>query len=162
SGLTLDQGPQATPRFQALNAEGVGFTGAVNLMRTAQGFGTVQRLCVTSTVGAGGTQLYVNGQRQGRRERGAAGLRIDPVWVGGRYYTNGAPPFPRGFLDGDIAEVLVYDRVLTEPERAAVDAYLAAKHIAKRLITRTPKPTVGKPLIRVANAPPVQMFVPGF
>ena len=32
-------------------------------------------------------------------------------------------------LDGDIAEILWYDGVLSAPDRAAVEAYLQAKHI---------------------------------
>jgi putative heme-binding domain-containing protein len=162
TGLTLDQGPQATSRFQSLNPEGAGFIGAVNLMHEEHEFGTVQRLCVTSTPGADGTRLYINGQFNGQRKRAPSVLRMDQVWVGVRYYTNGGPPPPRGFLDGDMAEVLVYDRVLTEAERTAVESYLAVKHGEKRKLTRAPKPVVGKPLIGVAKTPPVQMVVPGF
>ena len=39
---------------------------------------------------------------------------MDQLTVGARYYTNGGPPQVRGFLAGDIAEVLIYDRVLSE------------------------------------------------
>ncbi len=127
SGLTIDQGPAASSRLQALNVEGAGFGGALNLLRTPPPFGTVQRFCVESAVGAGGTKLYVNGQLAGRRDRRDALLHMDRVTVGARFYTNGGPPAVRGFLDGDILEVLIYDRVLSGAERSAVEQYLAAR-----------------------------------
>src|SRR5947207_482884 len=69
SGLTIDQAWLGTTRFESLNVEGAGFGGAVNLLGEAADFGTVQRLCVTSEVGRGGTRLYVNGKPAGRRDR---------------------------------------------------------------------------------------------
>jgi putative heme-binding domain-containing protein len=162
SGLTIDQGWAGSTRFESLNVEGAGFGGAVNLLTAGGEFGTVQRLCVTSAVGAGGTQLYVNGKPAGRRDRTESTLRMDQLTVGARFYTNGGPPQVRGFLDGDIAEVLVYDRVLSDAERAAVEQYLVAKHGNQRKIA-IPRPVgAGKPLVTVANPPPVQMLVPGF
>jgi hypothetical protein len=91
SGLTLDLGPGASARFQYLNVEGAGFVGAANLLTGAAEFGTVQRLCVTSTVGAGGTRLYVNGKAAGQRDRGPSTLYLDQITLGARFYTNGGP-----------------------------------------------------------------------
>jgi len=162
SGLTVDQGPGASPRFQSLNVEGAGFGGAANLLREASDFGTVERLCITSAVGAGGTKLYVNGKPAEQRDRGDSTLRMDQLTVGTRYYTNGGPPQVRGFLDGDILEVLIYDRILSETDRAVVEKYLAAKHGERRKVALPPRRTAGKPLVTVANPPPVQVLVPGF
>src|SRR5207249_7888168 len=144
------------------NVEGAGFGGAVNLLREASDFGTVQRLCITSTVGLGGTRLYVNGKPGGRRDRSDSTLRMDQLTVGARFYTNGGPPEVRGFLEGDILEVLVYDRVLADAERAAVEKYLVAKHGDRRKIVVPRSPAAGKPLVSVAYPPPVQMLVLGF
>jgi putative heme-binding domain-containing protein len=162
SGLTIDQGWAGTTRFESLNVEGAGFGGAVNLVTEAAEFGTVQRLCVTSEVGRGGTKLYVNGKPAGRRDRSESTLRMDQLTVGARYYTNGGPPQVRGFLEGDILEVLVYDRVLSDAERAAVEKYLAAKHGDRRKVAVPRWPAAGKPLVSVAHPPPVQVLVPGF
>jgi putative heme-binding domain-containing protein len=162
SGLTIDQGGLGTSRFESLNVEGAGFGGAVNLLGEAAEFGTVQRLYVTSRVGRDGTRLYVNGQPAGRRDRADSTLRMDQLTVGARFYTNGGPPQVRGFLEGDILEVLIYDRVLTDTERAAVEKYLAAKHGDRRKIVVPRSPAAGKPLVSVANPPPVQVLVPGF
>src|SRR5207244_3597513 len=116
------------------NPEGAGFGGATNLLRESWDFGIVQRLAVTSTVGPGGTRLHVNGKLQGRRDRGDSTLHMDRFTVGARFYTNGGQPQVRGFLDGDILEVLLYSRSLTDDERDEVDRYLAARHGNQRRI----------------------------
>jgi putative heme-binding domain-containing protein len=162
SGLTLDQGPFNTPQFQWVNPEGAGFLGAVNLMKSSHPFGSVVRLCCTSAIGAGGTKLFVNGQPEGQRDRAASNVRMDEIRVGARNYEIGGAPLVRGFLDGDVAEVLIYDRVLSADERAAVDGYLATKYGPARTVPLPPRAVGGKPLVAVANPPPVQMFVPGF
>ncbi|MCI0455870.1 MAG: ThuA domain-containing protein [Gemmataceae bacterium] len=162
SGLTIDQGPGVTARFQSLNVEGAGFVGAANLLQDGSEFGTVQRLCITSTPGAGGTRLYVNGKPAGQRDRRDSTLRMDQLTVGARFYTNGGPPQVRGFLEGDVLELLIYDRVLSKAERERVETYLAARHGDRRKVAIPQRPTVGKPLVRVTNPPPVQVLVPGF
>jgi putative heme-binding domain-containing protein len=162
SGLTIDQGPGASPRFQALNVEGAGFGGAVNLLREAADFGAMQRLCVTTQSKTGGARLFVNGNPAGQRDRSPSTLFIDQLIVGARYYTNGGPPQVRGFFDGDLLELLIYNRVLGEAELRAVDNYLAAKHGNDRKVGIPRRPTEGKPLVHMANPPAAQMFVPGF
>jgi glucose/arabinose dehydrogenase len=162
SGLTIDQGPGFSLRFQALNVEGAGFQGAVNLVKDGSDFGTVQRFCVTSAVGAGGTKLYLNGKLAGQRDRGGSTFHMDRLTVGARYYTNGGPPQVRGFLEGDILEILMYNRVLSDAERAYVEKYLAARHGDRRKIALPSRLAAGKPLVSVANPPPVQLLVPGF
>ncbi len=161
TGLTVDQGGEATPRFQSINPEGGGFSGAANLLRDAADFGVVQRLCIAATPGEKGVELFSNGRLQGARRRGAAALKLDELRVGARYYTNGGPPEPRGFLEGDIAELLLFDRRLTDAERGAIDEYLAQKYAAAPTIAR-PGPRVGKRLAALANPPAVQVFMPGF
>jgi putative heme-binding domain-containing protein len=162
SGLTLDQGFASSPRFQSLNPEGAGFGGAVNLLKDAFDFGTVQRLTVTSAVGPGGTKLYLNGKLQGARDRADSVLHMDRVTVGARFYTNGGPPQVRGFLEGDILEVLVYSRALDDDERRAVDGYLRARHGSLRTVALPARADGGRRLVSVPNPPPVQMLVPGF
>src|SRR5262245_59472786 len=162
SGLTLDLGPFASGRFETFNAEGAGFGGAANLLKGASPFGTVQRLAVTTAVGPGGTRVYLNGEPQGRRDRADSTLHMDRFTVGARFYTNGGPPEVRGFLDGDILDVLVYGRVLGDEERRAVDRYLAARHGHLRKVALPARPDGGRPLVSVPDPPPVQMLVPGF
>ena len=64
-------------------------------------------------------------------------LDVDRITVVARYF--GFPPAIRGFLDGDILQVLVYDRVLDEAERKEVEDYLTARTRAAR--ARSPPAT---------------------
>jgi putative heme-binding domain-containing protein len=162
TGLNIDQGTGPPQRFQVLNIEGAGCQGAKNLLREPLDFGAVARLCVTSAPGKDGVALWLNGQRQGARDRTATSLiRMDELIVGARYYTNGGPPQVRGVFDGDLAEILIYDRVLGDADRTAVEKYLTDKYGRVGKLP-PPGPLGGKPLVRVADPPPVQVLVPGF
>ena len=77
--------------------------------------------------------------------------------------TSGSRPTIRGFLDGDILQVLVYDRVLEEAERREVEAYLIAHDWPARRRSRgRARCAVASRWSSVPNPPPVQMLVPGF
>jgi putative heme-binding domain-containing protein len=103
--------------------------------------------------------LFLDGAATGKRKRQAGVLHMDDVTLGARFYSNTAePPQLTGFYDGDIAEVLFYDRVLTDDESKAVTTYLRDKYA--KLDAALPR--TGVPLRPVANPPAVQMFVPGF
>src|SRR5581483_788760 len=102
-------GPGFTGRFESLNVEGEGFSGADNLMTAPSDFGVVRRLTVTSTPGTGGTKLFVDGRPGRARDRKESVLEVDRLIVGARFF--GFPPSIRGFLEGDILQVLLYDRV---------------------------------------------------
>ena len=160
SGLTVDMGPGFTGRFDTLNVEGEGFGGIANLMSDTSEFGLVRRMTISSTRGPGGTKLQDDRQGGRSRDREGSILDIDRIIVGARFF--GFPPKTRGFLEGDILQVLLYDRVLDEVERRAVEAYLTARLGGPGPIVRPARPGVGKPLVAVRNPPPVQMLVPGF
>ena len=160
SGVTIDLGHGFTARFDTLNVEGEGFGGMLNLMAEPSEFGIIRRMTVTSLPGRGGTKLFVDGKEARSRDRGRSVLDVDRSTVGARYF--GFPPEIRGFLDGDILQVLVYDRVLEEAERRDVEAYLSARLAGKASVTRPRPLRGGKPLVSVPNPPAVQMLVPGF
>lgn len=163
SGFNLDMGPFATNRLLMLNIEGQGQQGARNLLVDPVDFGEVLRVCITTAPGPEETSLWVNGRPQGRRERTEdSTIRLDELVVGARLYTNGGPPEPRGFLEGDIAEVILYERMLPARERAQVEKHLAAKYGNIKQFSLPGGAIDGVPLVRVADPPPVQMFVPGF
>ncbi len=162
SGITVDLGPAATEGFDAVNVEGVGFGGARDLKARRTPLLQVMQLCVTSTVGAAGTKLYVDGQLAGQRDRTAGRISMDQLTLGARYYGNGEASRTQGFFTGEIAEVLVYDRVLNDQERAEVGTYLTAKYGVERTVDAPPAEAGYKPLAQVANPPMVQMLVPGF
>jgi hypothetical protein len=160
SGLTVDMGFGFTGKFDVLNVEGKGFGGMDNLMADPSGFGVVRRMTITSSPGRSGTKLWVDGRPGRVRDRKESVLDVDRLLSGARYY--GLPPIIRGYFDGDILEVLLYDRLLDDAERQEVEGYLAAKLGGKAPIVREGRPTIGKPLLAVKNPPAVQMLMPGF
>jgi hypothetical protein len=160
SGLTIDLGPFAAGNFDAINVEGSGFGGARDLKISAEPFLRFVRICATTKVGPKGVALYANGIEEGSRERQQSTIAMHQLVVGARYY--GVPPAIQGFFAGEIAEVLIFDRVLTDVERAEVDHYLAAKYADVEPIPPRSLVAGAKPLSYVLDPPPVQMFVPGF
>jgi putative heme-binding domain-containing protein len=163
TGLTIDLGPSGSARFDSLNPEGSGFGGAVDLLKNASDFGSFHTITVSTEAGAEGTRLFLDGAPQGQRERKPSTLWMDELTVGARCYSNTPePPHTQGFLDGLIAEVLVYDRALSEAERAQVEKYLGAKYAGLTAGMSDASAGDQKSLVAVTNPPPVQMFVPGF
>jgi putative heme-binding domain-containing protein len=163
SGMTIDQSFGFTPRFEVVNVEGAGFGGVQNLLRDASPFGTVRTMTVTSAPGAGGTKLFLDGKPQGQRDRGQTELRADQIVVGARCFSNEPrPPYVQGFFDGDVAEVIVYDRVLPEKQRRAVEAYLGEKYAKLALPPASSGEAGTKRLVTVPDPPPLQIFIPGF
>jgi putative heme-binding domain-containing protein len=161
SGFTIDMNGPASERLQQLNVEGKGFGRSRNLLKTAVPFGEFHTLAVSCQGEKEGVRLYFDGQDAGRRPRVLETFRFDHLVLGARCYSNTAdPPFLSGFLDGDIAEVLLYNRVLSDAELRAVHDYLGRKHAG--LSQAVAERDRGRILRAVANPPPVQMLVPGF
>jgi putative heme-binding domain-containing protein len=163
SGLNLDLGGTGTPRLQVVNAEGAGFHGQQNLLNdsAASNFGLWRVFTLNAGTGSNALKLFVDGQPQKARKRDAATMHMDELVVGARVYSNEAePPFVQSHLDGEIAEVLVFSRVLKDDERQKVEKYLTDKHAALRVPVNDP----GAPrsLEVVASPPAIQMLVPGF
>ncbi|HUE74854.1 MAG TPA: LamG-like jellyroll fold domain-containing protein, partial [Pirellulaceae bacterium] len=162
SGLTLDLHAFPSLNFSLLNLEGRGFGGAADLLTGDHPLGTFHVLAATLTPGKAGVKLFVDGKLNGQRDRADEPLRADELRIGVRHYSNTADPtFDQGFFEGDIAEVLVYDRLLSDTERNEVEKYLAAKH-AELLKLLPELAREGKPLVPVKDPPAVQMLVPGF
>ncbi len=160
SGVTVDLGAGSTMNFDLINVEGEGFGGMQNLLAEPSTFGVIRRMAVTSSPGPLGTKLYMDGKPARARDRTESVLDVDRIVVGARYF--GFPPAIQGFLDGDILQVLVYDRVLDDAERKGVEDYLAARTGGTGQITRPRPAKAGKPLVAVPNPPAVQMLAPGF
>jgi putative heme-binding domain-containing protein len=163
TGVTIDQNGPPSSQFNQLNVEGKGFGGAVNLMKETQPFSTFHVLAVRVKAGKAGVQLVVDGKSAGQRNRGPGPVRMDQITLGARFYSN-TPDSPswRGFLDGDIAEVLLYQRAVTDDELKEISAYLQAKAVLLNKHAPGLRSEGAMPLVAVANPPPVQMFVPGF
>jgi putative heme-binding domain-containing protein len=164
SGFCIDQGPFATPLFNQLNVEGRGFGGARSLLTTSGPFGNLHVLEATVDPKRKKVGLVVDGKAAGDRPFVPAPLTMDEFTLGARYYTNGpGPQQVRGYLSCDIAEILVYNRVLNDDESSRVREYLTTKHADLRRLLPATIPTAGGPTLKsIPNPPPVQVFVPGF
>jgi putative heme-binding domain-containing protein len=158
TGFTIDMNWPASTRFEQLNVEGKGFGGAVNLLDRALAFREFHTIEVHCRPGVKGVQLAVDGVRAGQRDRQAGVMALDELTLGARFYSNEPGPcYVQGFLKGDIAEVLLFDRVLSGEQHGKVRDYLARKHAGLT------KALGGKNFTRVVNKPPpVQVFPPGF
>jgi putative heme-binding domain-containing protein len=166
SGFTVDMDIAPSAQFEQLNVEGRGFGGAQNLLPTIAPFGTVHVIEVALDPSEKKVRLVLDGKRAGDRAFAPGRLRLDEITVGARYYTNGpGAQQVRGFLQGDISEVLLYNRVLSKDETQSVRRYLDGKYAhLKQSLPATLKLQApgGQPLVRVVNPPPVQCLVPGF
>ena len=90
-------------------------------------------------------------------------MELSEFLVGARWYSNDkTPPGPRGFFDGDIAEVIVYHRTLTNDQHALVERYLLDKYARYAREHQRRRYLGAKPLRTVANPAPVQCLMPGF
>jgi putative heme-binding domain-containing protein len=152
-GLSLGPGASSS-RFAALRVRGSAFNGDRGIPFEPGDLGRLRRFCVASTRGPAGTTLYADGKPIDRRDRGAQPIRVDRLTVGA-----GARG---GSLAGEIAEVILYDRLLTEVERGQVEQYLQARYDRLRPAPLPRPEAATRPVPLVANPPPVQMFAPGF
>ncbi|MBA3311827.1 MAG: ThuA domain-containing protein [Planctomycetaceae bacterium] len=161
SGFTIDQGGGATLAFNHLNVEGQGFGGAQNLMRSVTPFGTLHVFDVTISPKTRLVTLFDDGEAAGTRPFEPAPLSLDELTVGARHYGFGKIE-TQGWMTGDIAEILIYGRELSDDEKGRVREYLAAKHADLKLDLPGSITQEGIRLESIADPPPVQMFVPGF
>ena len=165
SGFNLDTGGAATDRLVALNAEGAGFAGEKNLLPQSLPSGRWHVFSLVAARGRDGVKLFLDGQAQGSRDRAAgSGLRLDEITLGARRFSHTAErPYVQGFYQGQLAEVIVFDRALPEAERQQVGHYLGEKYGALlRGIGGGSLREGAVPLVAVSNPPPVQVFAPGF
>ncbi|HEY0454775.1 MAG TPA: hypothetical protein VGE41_00260, partial [Verrucomicrobiae bacterium] len=173
-GLNIDLGVSGSSIFNNLNIEAAGAVGARSLMRTGVGFGefhvlaievgpkalSVDKATQNPNASTSSINLWLDNQAQESRERASVSLAADELVIGARIYSNTADlPYVQGFLDGSVAEVLLYDRALDEPARNQIAAYLSEKYKSLR---QGGGAGGFNPLIPVHSPPAVQMFVPGF
>jgi len=160
TGLTIDQGPMGSAKFNQLNVEGRGFGGWANLLKTG-GEKFHQLYAVEIRGDESAVRAVVNGTPAGERPRKPEPLSLEEITVGARYYTNGpGPQEVRGHARTDIAEVIVYGRALDAGEAKQVRDYLTAKHA--QLQQSPPPDGEGAALVPMENPPPAQVFLPGF
>ena len=167
SGLNFDFGPAATKDLSVLNVESAGAPGFRDLLTpgffnaTERPFADFHVFTLRSRAGKTGVEVFLDGFKGGERERAESEIALDQITIGSRFYSNdpNQPPYAQGFFDGAIADVLLYNRALSEDERRSVEQALLAKTVTLNALLRGTK---GHALETVKDPPAVQMFVPGF
>ena len=163
TGLTIDMGPNGTPRFTELNVEGKGFGAWQNLMKTGGPFGQLYQLETRGDPGLKSVRQFADGTLSGERLWVPAPLSLQEITVGARFYTNGpGKQEARGFARCDIAEILLFNRALPDDEAKKVRDYLTAKYATLKQSLPPDGDGRSETLVPVADPPPVQVFVPGF
>jgi len=166
SGMTIDLGPGPSFKFDQLNVEGKGFGGANDLLNSGSDFGTLHTIEAVFDGTAKQATLSLDGKLEGNRPFAPSEMSFDEVTVGARFCTNGpGPQAVRGPFQGDIAELLVYNRVLTNAETKNIRQYLNKKYekLAEELPGELkPASSGGVPLVKEENPPAIQMLQPGF
>ncbi len=163
SGFNIDLGGKATKEeMGSLNVEGAGFSGERDLLAdpvpVGAPFGAV------AVISADKVTESITGKAERPRTQDAI-MHADEIVIGARSYDNaGGTPSPRGFFQGDIFEVMVYDRALTDDEVAALRNYFASKYAGVVFIapSKVAKVAGSVPLVAEKNPPVIQPLVPGF
>ncbi len=129
SGINLDMGSGASVTFDCINLEGGKHPGQSQLKSIATPFG--QGCILGISTNNAQTRVFVNKSPQGIRFSNDGVCSLEEVRVGARIYENPPGKLPlveRGYLDGDISEVLFYQEELSTDERNAVHDYLHDKY----------------------------------
>jgi len=167
TGLNFDFGPAKTDQLSVLNVESGGATGFRDLLvpgvlnAAERPFGGFHVFTVRSRIAKGGIEVFLDGFKGGERDRLESHIGLDQMMLGARIYSNDGtqPPYAQGFFEGAIAEVLMYDRALSDEERQMVEQALLAKSVSLHALLSGAR---GHALETVKEPPPVQMLVPGF
>ncbi len=166
SGWTVDLGAAPSGAFEQLNVEGRGFEGVQNLKQKKTEFGQLHVLEVSMNSNDSKVSLSVDGDAAGSRPFDSTMLSLDELTLGARYFTNGpGQQQVRGHFHGDVAAVLIYDRVLEEEESKLVREFLQHRFLGMNEALRTSLPaktSSGVPLVKVPDPPLVKMLIPGF
>jgi putative heme-binding domain-containing protein len=161
SGLNIDLGGAASTNWNRLNVEGRGMSGERNLLSSPLEFGTFHLLTVVSDDKE--AALRVDGAPQGKRLRDGGRIVLEELTVGARQIDiQGSSPYAQSFFRGDVAELILFNRVLADSELQKVEDYVTRKHAGLLRRSLDPAGPTEVSLVAVSNPPPVQVLVPGF
>jgi putative heme-binding domain-containing protein len=161
SGLNIDLGGAASTNWNKVNVEGRGISGERNLLGSSLEFGTFHSLTVV--IGSKEAVLRVDGKAAGQRTREGGRVVLEELTVGARQIDiQGSSPYAQSFFQGDVAELIFFNRVLDDTELQGMESYLTRKHAGLLRKSSDPAGPTEVSLVAVSNPPPVQMLVPGF
>jgi len=111
SGINIDQTNSTSTSWTFTSVEGAGrIGGASDQMTTSVNFGEWAHLGVT--ISTSNIEVYINGQPQNSRSRNNVAIGLQYISIGSRYYSNNY----KGWLNADISNIQLYNRVLTQKE----------------------------------------------
>ena len=112
SGINIDQGSGVQTSFKVLSVEGAGrIGGSVDQMNDDIEFNNWTHIMVTKSTST--ITMKINNNAQNNRSRNDVEMGLQYMCIGARYYSGSN----RGYFDGDIALIHLYNRVLTESEQ---------------------------------------------
>ncbi len=165
SGFNLDLGPAPSRKVDAINVEGIGFGGYRNLLKDHFEFGTLHQVTMRVNAAAKAASLRVDRKQTGQRPYNPSAISLQEMTLGARFLTQGpGPQKVYGESNCDLAEILIYQRSLSNTEIEAVENYLEVKHakLAEALPDSLPSREDSIELVKIENPPAIQMLVPGF
>jgi hypothetical protein len=111
TGFNLDMMNDSSDAFDQFNIEGAGrIGGATDQMKDSLAFNNWTHISVTKSTSV--IKIKINLSAQEDRSRSDVAMGLQYICIGARYYSSAY----RGYFDGDIANVHLYDRVLTDSE----------------------------------------------
>ncbi|MFM9065183.1 MAG: ThuA domain-containing protein [Pirellula sp.] len=165
SGINIDMGPGPSMRWETINVEGRGFSGMQNLSPNPVQFGTLQILEIRLDKDQKQISLSVNGKPAGTRPWTTDPISLDQWTLGARFYTNGpGDQQVRGHAACDIAELIVFEGLLSGEQSQELHKRLDAKHrkLAEVLPDQIRTMTHSDAIVKIENPPEVQMLQSGF
>jgi len=149
SGFNIDLGGGSTAGFHILNVEGRRHAGQSDLLIHDGGFGS---FIIAIASGDAWAQAFVNGAREGIRDVKEGEASLAEIRLGARMYANPPGKLPlveSGFLDGDIAELILFGKDLSEEEMRPIYAYLDERY--GKAVERFEEPTRQSAFERLPN-----------
>ena len=126
TGLNVDMGGRQTDRFTCVNVESNKGGGEVNLLFVGTDFGRARVLAVWT--GRDQTILLAESGRQSTRPANESPTSLEELRIGTRSYMKDRET---GFVDADIAEVILYGQALPADRVQAISTYLQEKYSIK-------------------------------
>jgi hypothetical protein len=133
SGYNLDLGTATSSSFSVLNLEGAKWGVQSNLKTTNTPFNQFHVLSIDPNNAGTSMNLYIDGVAEGSRTSASGTADMVDFRLGARYYDNDTSatisPGQTGYLDGNMAAVLLYEGNLSDSDRQAVESFLTDRFI---------------------------------
>ena len=146
TGMNVDMGGYQTDRFVCLNVESTKGGGATNLLFVGTDFGQPRVLAVCSDLVQ--TTLFAESVGQATRSANDTTTSLQEIRIGSRSYLEGRET---GFVDADIAEVVLYARALPAEHIVAISRYLEQKYAVVQVATAEPQYSLDEAITALAS-----------